>query len=62
MKRITNYLSASFVELKKVIWPTRKVALQLTVAVIIGALLVGMYLTLLGFGFQSILRNLLFKN
>lgn len=62
MQRITNYLSASYTELRKVIWPTRKVAFQLTAAVIIGALVVGLYLTLLGYGFQSILQKLLFKS
>ena len=62
IKKITDYFKASYAELKKVVWPIRKVALQLTAAVIIGSLLVGMYLTLLGSGFQSLLQRLLFKS
>lgn len=62
IKKITDYFRASYAELKKVVWPSRKVALQLTAAVIIGSLLVGLYLTLLGSGFQSILQRLLFKS
>lgn len=62
MKKLTDYLTASYAELKKVIWPTRKVALQLTAIVIIGALLVGVYLTILGYGFQTALQKLLFKS
>ncbi|MEI8072857.1 MAG: preprotein translocase subunit SecE [Candidatus Saccharibacteria bacterium] len=61
MNKLINYFKASYDELKKVIWPTRKVALQLTAVVIITALLVGLYLTILGYGFQSALEKLLFK-
>ncbi len=61
INKITDYIKASYAELKKVVWPSRKVALQLTAAVIIGSLLVGLYLTLLGSGFQSLLQRLLFK-
>jgi preprotein translocase SecE subunit len=62
MKKLTDYLTASYAELKKVIWPSRKVALQLTAIVIVGALLVGVYLTILGYGFQTALQRLLFKS
>jgi preprotein translocase SecE subunit len=62
MKKLTSYLTASYAELKKVIWPSRKVALQLTAIVIVGALLVGVYLTILGYGFQTALQRLLFKS
>ncbi|MBA3679530.1 preprotein translocase subunit SecE [Candidatus Saccharibacteria bacterium] len=62
MKKLTDYIKASYAELKKVIWPSRKVALQLTAIVVVSALLVGTYLTLLGFGFQTALQKLLFKS
>lgn len=61
MKKAVDYIKASYSELKKVVWPSRKVALQLTAAVIIGSLLIGLYLTILGSGFQSLLQRLLFK-
>jgi preprotein translocase SecE subunit len=61
MNKLINYFKASYDELKKVIWPSRKVALQLTAIVIITAFLVGLYLTILGFGFQTALEKLLFK-
>lgn len=62
MQKVTKYISASVAELKKVVWPSRKVAIQLTIAVIVGALLVGLYLTLLGYGFQTLLQKLLVKS
>jgi preprotein translocase subunit SecE len=61
INKITEYIKASYAELKKVVWPSRKVGLQLTAAVIIGSLLVGLYLTILGSGFQTLLQRLLFK-
>lgn len=62
MNKITQYFTASYAELRKVIWPSRKTALVLTATVIIGALAVGIYLTVLGFGFQTILQKLIFKS
>ena len=57
-----NYFSASYAELKKVIWPSRKTGLILTAIVVVSALAVGIYLTILGYGFQTILQKLLFKS
>lgn len=62
MNKVTSYFSASYAELKKVIWPSRKTALVLTATVIVGALAVGIYLTILGYGFQTILQKLIFKS
>ncbi len=62
MKKFTNYLTASWAELRKVVWPSRKHAIQLTGAVIIGAFLIGAYLTMFGYIYQSILQKLLFKS
>lgn len=61
INKTTDYIKASYAELKKVVWPSRKVAFQLTGAVIVGSLAVGIYLTLLGSGFQALLQRLLFK-
>lgn len=62
MKRLTDYITASYAELRKVVWPSRKQAIQLTAAVIVGAFFIGIYLTLFGFLYQSILQKLLFKS
>lgn len=62
MKKFTDYLTASWAELRKVVWPSRKQSIQLTGAVIIGAFLIGIYLTLFGYLYQSILQKLLFKS
>lgn len=62
MNKLINYFTASYAELKKVIWPSRKTAIQLTAIVIVGTLLVGTYLTVLGYGFQSALQKLIFKS
>lgn len=34
MNKLFNYISLSYIELKKVTWPTRRQALQLTLVVI----------------------------
>lgn len=62
MQKVTKYFHNSVAELKKVVWPTRKVAIQLTTAVIVGALLIGTYLTVLGYGFQIMLQKLIIKS
>jgi preprotein translocase SecE subunit len=62
MKRLTDYFAASYAELRKVVWPGRKQAIQLTSAVIIGAFLVGIYLTIFGYIYQSLLQKLIFKS
>lgn len=62
MKRFTDYFVASYGELRKVVWPSRKQSLQLTGAVIAGAFLIGIYLTLFGYMYQSILQKLIFKS
>ena len=61
MHQITNYIQASFEELKKVVWPTRKQAIILAVAVVIAAFIVGLYLSGLDVVFKSILQRFLTK-
>jgi preprotein translocase SecE subunit len=62
MKKFTDYFVASYAELRKVVWPNRKKAFQLTAAVILGAFLVGFYLTIFGYIYQSLLQKLIFKS
>lgn len=62
MNSIKNYLSASYAELRKVIWPTRKQALILTGAVIGVSLLLGVYLTAFSYIYQNIIQKIVFKS
>lgn len=44
MKKILSYFKESFNELKKVVWPTRKQTIEITVVVIIVTMIIGLYL------------------
>lgn len=59
MQRVTNYISLSIAELKKVVWPTPKQAARLTVVVIVFSLAVALIVGGFDFIFRSILERLL---
>ncbi len=44
MKKILNYFKESFNELKKVVWPTRKQTIEITIVVIVISIIIGAYL------------------
>lgn len=55
MNKLINYFSLSYAELRKVTWPTRRQALQLTVLVIMFSLVLAVIVG----GFDAIIRALL---
>jgi preprotein translocase subunit SecE len=44
MKKILSYFKDSFEELKKVVWPTRKQTIEITIVVIVITVIIGVYL------------------
>lgn len=58
-QKIVSYFKESFVELKKVNWPTRKETVRLTVIVIIISLVVAFFLGFFDIFFSYILRSIL---
>ncbi len=59
MKRIIRYIKSSIDELKRVIWPTRRQAIQLSIIVIIFTVIIAAYLAILDLGFRTALQRLL---
>jgi len=57
--KIIGYFKESWLELSKVVWPTRKQALEMTLAVLLLSLIVGVFLGLLDFGLQKGLTQLI---
>lgn len=59
IKKIASYFVQSWQELTKVVWPSRKQAIEMTLAVIIITLTVGALLGLFDFGFSELLTALI---
>lgn len=56
-----RYIRDSWFELKKVTWPSWKQSRQLTVAVLIFAVVFGVLIAVVDYGLDKIFRNILFK-
>lgn len=59
MQRISNYINLSIAELKKVVWPTPRQAMRLTVVVIAFSAIVAVIVGGFDFVFRSFLERLL---
>lgn len=57
--KIIGYFRESWLELSKVVWPTRKQVLEMTLAVLILSLVIGLLLGLMDFGLSKGLTQLL---
>jgi preprotein translocase subunit SecE len=57
--KIVGYFKESWLELSKVVWPTRKQVIEMTLAVLILSLFIGVLLGLIDFGLQKGLTQLL---
>ncbi len=60
-KKIKNVFSESFLELKKVHWPTKKEAKMLTWAVIVISVFYAILLTGMDFGLVELLKKIIIK-
>ncbi len=61
MNKLVNYIKSSIEELKKVVWPTPKQALKLTVMVIIFSLILATIIGIFGYIFQMLLQQIILK-
>ena len=57
--RTRTYLSESYIELRKVAWPTRRTVLNLTAIVIGVSILVGIYIEVIDLAVQFGMQQLL---
>lgn len=53
---LLNYFQASWKELRQVTWPNRKETIKLTTAVIIFALVFGLFITVVDYGLDKLFR------
>ena len=60
MDRLMTYFRQSAAELRKVIWPTRRTASQLTVAVAVFSIVLAVIIGILDFLFAKGLERLIF--
>jgi preprotein translocase subunit SecE len=58
VSRIRRFLDEAYSELKKVSWPTREQVRNLTVLVFVVSFAVGVYITVLDFGFAQLVARL----
>jgi preprotein translocase subunit SecE len=58
VSRIRRFLDEAYSELKKVSWPTREQVRNLTVLVFVVSFVVGVYITVLDFGFAQLVARL----
>ena len=58
MSRIRRFIDEAWSELKKVSWPTREQVRNLTVLVFVVSFVVGLYITVLDFGFAALVARL----
>ena len=61
MKSIKTFFQESFLELKKVHWPTAKEARQLTMAVLVLAAFFGIILALMDYGLGRLIYPIIIK-
>jgi preprotein translocase subunit SecE len=58
VSRLRRFIDEAWSELKKVSWPTREQVRNLTVLVFVVSFAVGVYITVLDFGFSQIVARL----
>ena len=58
MSRLRRFFNEAWSELKKVSWPTREQVRNLTVLVFVVSFSVGLYITVLDFGFAQVVARL----
>jgi preprotein translocase subunit SecE len=61
MRGFTNYIKNSIAEMQKVVWPTRKQAIQLTILIIVVSLVIGLALSALDAGWRTALKTLILR-
>jgi len=57
--KIINFLTEARNELKKVVWPTKRETVNLTIVVVVVSLVVGLFLTGADFIFSRLIRAII---
>jgi preprotein translocase subunit SecE len=58
MKRIIQFLKEVMIELSKVTWPTRRQAIYMTGIVVLFAVIIGLFVSGVDFGFTKLIQFL----
>lgn len=61
MSKVSDYFKGAFSEIRKVKWPTRKEALNLTFAVIVFAVVFAVFTAAIDFGVNKLFEQLFLK-
>lgn len=61
MRGLTTYIKLSVAEMQKVVWPTRKQALQLSILIVIVSLILGVILAGLDTVWRTALKSLILR-
>jgi preprotein translocase subunit SecE len=61
MRGLTNYIKNSIAEMQKVVWPTRKQALQLTLLIVVVSVVLGLLLSGLDLIWREVFKSLILR-
>ncbi len=61
MQRLQRYFQQSWMELQKVVWPSREQAMRLTIAVIVFSLVLAAFIGVVDYIYTTGLQTLIFK-
>lgn len=61
MNRFVTYVQQSWMELRKVVWPSRPTAIRLTIIVIIFAISMAAFIGVIDYIFGQILKQIILK-
>lgn len=61
MNRLTTYFRQSWTELRKVVWPTRPVAIRYTIAVVIFSIILAIFIGLIDIGLSRLFQKVILK-
>lgn len=61
VKSVTNYFSASWAEIRKITWPTRRQLVRLTILVIVSSIILAVILTAIDYCFEALVKAVITK-
>jgi preprotein translocase subunit SecE len=61
MRGFTTYIKNSVAEMQKVVWPTRKQAIQLSILIVVVSLILGVILAGLDIVWRAVLKSLILR-
>lgn len=61
MNRFLTYVRQSFNELRKVVWPSRPTAIKYTIAVIVFAIVIAIFIGVVDYFFAQVVQQIILK-